>query len=131
MLYARNGVAIGGALWGGLACAAGATTVASLAMTMSLFLPRVATLFSILAGVGVIAGLNALALFGSELSGVAWALDRFGPPLGSALVAGVAGWIAPVAVPVDPLEIAIRSGAWAVAGISLLVVTFRGRDIAN
>jgi hypothetical protein len=131
MLYARNGVAIGEALWGGLACAGGATIVASLAMTTSLFVPRVATLFLVLACVGGIAGVNAFALFGVELTGIAWVLDRFGPPLGSALIAAVSGWIAPAAVPVDPLEISIRTAAWAVAGVSLLVVAFRGRDIAN
>lgn len=131
MLHARNGVPIANALWGGLACAGGSVIVASLAMTASLFLPRVATLFSVLAMVGVIAGINALALFGTELSGVAWAIDRFGPPLGSAIVAAMAGWIAPVTVPADPFEIAIRTGAWAVAGVSLLVVAFRGRDIAS
>jgi len=131
MLHARNGVAIANAVWGALACAGGAVIVASLAMTASLFLPRVATLFSVLAVVGAIAGINALALFGTELNGVAWAIDRFGPPLGSALAAAVAGWIAPVAVPVDPIEVAIRIVAWAVASVALLMIAFRSRDIAS
>jgi hypothetical protein len=131
MLHARNGVAVGGAVWGLLACAGGAVTVASLAMTASLYLPRVGTLFAVLAAVGVIAGINAIALFGTELGGIAFVIDRFGPPLGSALVAAVGGWIAPAEVPVDPFAIAIRTAAWAVAGVSLLVVAFRGRDIAD
>jgi len=131
LLHARNGVAIGAALWGGLACATGATAVASLAMTASLFLPRIATLFCVLAAVGAIAVVNALSLFGTELSGVSLLLDRFGPPLGTSMVSAVAGWIAPAEVPADPVAIAIRAVAWAVAGVSLLVVCFRGRDIPN
>jgi hypothetical protein len=129
LLHARHGVAIAGAVWGGLACALGAAVVASLAMTASLFLPRIVTVLAVLAGVGVIAGVNAIGLFGVELGGVAWGIDRFGPPLGSAIVAAVAAWIEPVEVPVDFFELAVRIAAWAVAGASLLVVVFRRRDI--
>jgi hypothetical protein len=129
LLHARHGVAVASAAWGGLACALGAVVVASLAMTASLFLPRIATVLVVLIGVGVIAGINAIGLFGVELGGVAWGIDRFGPPLGSAVVAALVPWIAPAPVPVDPLELAIRIGAWAVAGVSLLAVVFRRCDI--
>ena len=107
------------------------SVVASLAMTASLFLPRIATVLVVLVGVGVIAGVNAIGLSGVELGGVAWGIDRFGPPLGSAVVAALAPWIAPVEVPADPLELAVRIVAWAVAGVSLLAVVFRRCDIPS
>jgi len=131
LLHARHGVTLAGAVWGGIACALGASVVASLAMTASLFLPRIATVLAVLAGVGAIAGINAIGLFGVELGGIAWGIDRFGPPLGSAVVAAVAPWIAPVEVPVDPVELAVRLVAWAVVGVSLLVVVFRRRDVSG
>jgi hypothetical protein len=131
LLHARHGVAIAGAAWGGLACALGAAVVAALSMTAALFLPRIATVMVVLVGVGVIAGVNAMGLFGVELGGIAWGIDRFGPPLGSAVVAALAPWIAPVAVPAEPVELAVRIAAWAVAAASLLVVVFRRRDIPS
>jgi ABC-type transport system involved in multi-copper enzyme maturation permease subunit len=131
LLYARHGVAVASAVWGGLACALGAVVVASLAMTASLFLPRIATVLAVLIGVGVIAGVNAIGLFGVELGGIAWGIDRFGPPLGSTVVAALAPWIAPVEVPADPLELAVRIAAWAVAGVSLLAVVFRRCDVPS
>jgi hypothetical protein len=129
LLYTRHDLAVAGAVWGGLACALGAVVVASLAMTASLFLPRIATVLAVLVGVGVIAGVNAIGLFGVELGGIAWGIDRFGPPLGSAVVAALAPWIAPAEVPADPLELAVRIAAWAVAGVSLLVVVSRRCDV--
>lgn len=129
LLHARHGVAVSAAVWGGLACALGAVVVASLAMTASLFLPRIATVLAVLAGVGVIAGINAIGLSGVELGGVAWGIDRFGPPLGSAVVAALAPWIAPVEVHADPLVLAVRIAAWAVAGVALLAVVFRRCDV--
>jgi hypothetical protein len=131
LLHARHGVAVAGAVWGGLACALGALVVGSLAMTAALFLPRIATVLAVLASVGGIAGINAIGLFGAELGGIAYVIDRFGPPLGSATVAAVAAWIAPVEVAANPMALAIRLAAWAVAGVCLLVVAFRGRDIPS
>jgi hypothetical protein len=129
LLYARHGVAVASAVWGGLACALGAVVVASLAMTASLFLPRIATVLAVLVGVGVIAGVNAVGLSGAELGGIAWGIDRFGPPLGSAVVAALAPWIEPAPVAAAPLELAIRMAAWAVVGVSLLSAAFRRCDI--
>ena len=131
MLHARSGVALANAFWAALACSLGATTVASLAMTASLFLPRVATVLAVLAGVGVIASVNAISLFGVELSGVSWVVDRFGPPLGSAMVAALASWIEPVQVPAEGFALAVRSLAWSVASVALLVVAFRRRDVPS
>lgn len=131
LLVIRNGVSFGAAIGGGLACALGATVVASLAMSASLYLPRIATVMAVLVGVGTIASLNAIGMFSVELGGVAWAIDRFGPPLGTSVVTALSSWIAPTEVPTDPLEVWIRAVAWAVAGVSLLVVVFRTQDIGK
>jgi hypothetical protein len=131
MLHVRSGVALANAFAAALACALGATTVASLAMMASLFLPRIATVLAVLAGVGVIASINAISLFGAELGGVSWVIDRFGPPLGSAMVAALAPWIEPAQVPAAGFELAVRSVAWAVASMALLVVVFRRSDVPS
>lgn len=131
LLVLRNGVTIGPAIWGGLACALGATVTASLAMTASLYLPRIATVMAVLIGVGMVATVNAVGLFRVELGGVAWAVDRFGPPLGSSIATALSPWIAPAGVTADPLEISIRAVAWVVVGIGLLVVGFRKQDIGK
>jgi len=129
LLHARHGVALAGAVWAGLAFALGAVVVASLAMTASLFLPRIATVLVVLIGVGAIAGINAIGLSGVELRGVFWGIDRFGPPLASSVVAALSPWVAPAPVSADPLELAVRIAAWAVAGVCLLAVVFRRCDI--
>ena len=100
-------------------------------MTASLFLSRLATALAMLMAVGIVSGVNAMGLFGVELGGVSWGIDRFGPPLASAIVRALAPWIAPARVPADAFELAVRSVAWAVASVSLLVVVFRRRDIPS
>jgi hypothetical protein len=131
LLVIRNDVTIGAAIWAGLACALGATITASLAMSASLYLPRIATVMVVLVGVGMIATVNAIGLFRVELGGVAWAIDRFGPPLGTSVVTALSPWIAPAVVSSDPLEVSVRAVAWAVAGVALLVVAFRKQDIGK
>jgi len=131
MLHARNGVSLEAAIWAGGACATGALVVAALAMTASLFLPRVATVLVVLISVAIIATVNAIALSGVELGGIPWAIDRFGPPLGTALAATLAPWVEPVQLPVNSVGVVVRGVAWAVAGVSLLVVVFRRRDVPS
>jgi ABC-type transport system involved in multi-copper enzyme maturation permease subunit len=131
LLVLRNGVSVAPAVWGALAAAAGATITASLAMTASLYLPRIATVMVVLVGIAAIATVNAIGLFGVELGGFVGLIDRFGPPLGSSVIAGVAAWIAPAQVPVDGLAVAIRAVAWAAAAMALLVVAFRSQDIGK
>ena len=131
LIHGRHGVPLDAAIWAGFACALGVVIVAALSMTASLFLPRIATALAMLAAVGIVSGVNTMSLFGVELSGIPWGIDRYGPPLGAAIVTALAPWIAPARVPADPVELAIRSVAWAVASVSLLVVVFRRRDIPS
>jgi hypothetical protein len=131
LLVARNGVAVDAAIAGGLACALGATAIAALAMTASLYLPRIATVMAVLVGVGLVGTVNAVGMFRVELGGIPWAIDRFGPPLATSVITALSGWIAPVEIPADPLAVTVRAVAWAVAAIALLVVVFRSRDIGK
>lgn len=131
LLVLRNGVALAPALAAGAVCVLGATTVAALSMTASLYLPRIATVMVLLIVVGIVAGVNAVGLFEVEFGGLAWAIDRFGPPLASSVVVVLASWIAPVTVQADAFELVLRIGVWAVASVALLVVVFRRQDVGS
>ena len=125
LMHARAGVPLGPAAWGLVVCAVGAICVGAFATAASLFLPQIATTLLVLVAVGWIALVNLLAQFGAELPGVHSAIDRFGPPLGSALVVVLAPWIQSDSVTGDPAALILRLAVWAGAGLALLVLTFR------
>jgi ABC-type transport system involved in multi-copper enzyme maturation permease subunit len=109
LLHARQGLAFGPVFGAFLACVAGATTLAGLAMTASLMLPRSVTALAVFGFVWAIAAINALAQFGTELTGVTGLVDRFGPPLATAMIVALRSWIEPTATRGEPLELALRS----------------------
>jgi hypothetical protein len=131
LLHVRHGLALDAAGWGLIACFAGVFVVAALAMTASLFLPRTATVLLVFVAVGTLASVNALALSGISLDGVAWALDRAGPPLCSALAAALAAWIEPTPVRVDRLELALRLFFWVLGSATLLTLAFRRVELGR
>ena len=131
LLHARAGMPLGPAAWGLVVCAVGAICVGAFAMAASLFLPQIATTLLVLVAVGWIALVNLLAQFGAELQGVHAAIDRFGPPLGSALVVVLAPWIQSVSVTGEPVALVLRLAVWAGAGLALLVLTFRRTDFGH
>jgi ABC-type transport system involved in multi-copper enzyme maturation permease subunit len=131
LMYVRAGAPLGAAAWGSLACAAGALTVAALAMTVSLFLPQIATALLVLAAVGSIAFANLLALFGAELGGLAGAIDRYGPPLCTAIAISLAPWVESATVEGNAAELALRLAVWAGAAVGLLVLAFRRSEIGR
>lgn len=130
LIHLRLDVGLGAAAWAALACAGGAFAVGTLAMTASLFLPQTATVLLVLVSVGSITFVNLLSQFGAHPGGLAGALDRFGPPLCTAIVVALAPWIEPVSVSGEPLAIAARLVLWAAGSAALLVVVFRRREIA-
>jgi ABC-type transport system involved in multi-copper enzyme maturation permease subunit len=131
LMHVRAGVPLGAAAWGSLACAAGALTVAALAMTVSLFLPQIATVLLVLAAVGLVAFANLLALFGAELGGVGGAIDRYGPPLCTAIAISLAPWVESAAGEGDAGELALRLAVWTGAAVGLLVLAFRRSEIGR
>ena len=102
---------------------------AALAMTLSLALPRAAVALLAMAGVAATAVVNGLSLFGHPPDGFAGILDRYGPPLLSAVIVPVAAWVEPFAVPGDAWMLGLRLAFWAGASVALLVVVFRRREL--
>jgi hypothetical protein len=129
LLHAREGLAWWPVLPAFAACAAGAATVGALAMTASLYLPRIASLLLVGMGVCMVAAVNLAGLFGAELGGLAGAIDRYGPPLVSAVALALRGWIAPLALPGEPLALALRHAVWLLASAALLLRAFRRIDL--
>jgi ABC-type transport system involved in multi-copper enzyme maturation permease subunit len=127
-LSARYGLPVGPAVFAGLCAAVGAVAVAALAMSASLYLPRFATLVLVFLGVGCVAAANVAALSGTELGTVWWALDRFGPPLGTGVALSVAEWMGRE-IPAQPGVVALRLVLWAAFAPALLTFLFRKREI--
>ena len=74
---------------------------------------------------------NLLALFGAELGGLAGAIDRYAPPLCTAIAVSLDPWVESVAVEGDAVELSLRLAAWAGAAVGLLVLTFRRNEISR
>jgi ABC-type transport system involved in multi-copper enzyme maturation permease subunit len=128
LLRARLGVTVGPALIASLAVVGGTVTSGALVMALSLVLPRVASILIVLAAIPTIAVVNIASGLGAELGGAMGVLDRFGPPLASAMMVALAPWFSDA-----PSEggavLALRLGVWAVASLGLLVVAFRRTEL--
>lgn len=129
LLHMRHGVSLAAAGWAGAACAVGALVVAALAMSLSLLLPRLATVLTVLALVGAVAVLNTLALFGANLEGFGRVLQQIAPPLCTAVVVALEPWLAPVALGEQPLVLTLRLAAWVFASIAILLAVFRQHEL--
>lgn len=130
LLATRSGLPLAPALAAAGACALGALTVAALAMTASLALPRAVTVLLVLGGVGLVALANGVAPF-AEASGWLGVIDRFGPPLASSMALALAPWLEGVHIPGDGVRIAGRLAAWAIASPLALVFVFRRVELGR
>jgi hypothetical protein len=131
LVSARHGLPLAPAVAALAACALGATSVASLAMAVSLALPRMASALLVLGAVAAVAVVNAASLFGASLEGAAAALDRFGPPLATAMVVALEPWLDGARVDEAGALVTLRLLAWAVAGVGLLVALVRRVDLSG
>ena len=137
MLVLRQGVAIEPAFAAAAATALGALVVASLAMTASLALGRTAVILLVLLGLVFVAFANGVGL-ASELAhpevavgGLVGAVDRYGPPLFTAIAGAVAQWN-PHLDPGDTYaQSMLRLAVWAAGGCLLLIAAFRVREIES
>lgn len=127
----RSGLPFAPAVVAGLAAGVGAVTLAALAMTASLHLPRIATVLLVFVAVGAIALANLVALFRGGAEGALGVIDRFGPPLCTAIALALAPWIEAVTLDVPATEIALRQGVWAAASIALLWAVFRRLELRD
>ncbi len=137
MLVLRQDVAIGPALEAAAATALGALVVASLAMAASLAMGRMAVLLLVLLGLAVIALANGVGLVNEmahpdvAVGGLFGAIDRYGPPLFTAIAGAVVKWN-PHIDPGDAFPQAmLRLAVWAVGGVALLITAFRRREIES
>jgi len=124
LLRARTGLDPAPALAGLLAFAGGAVTSAALAMTLSLWIGRTANVLLVFAGVGSVALANAVSLAGRDPGGALGLLDRFGPPLASAVAVAVSGWVPELELAAQPASLVFRSVAWAGGALVLLWLAF-------
>jgi ABC-type transport system involved in multi-copper enzyme maturation permease subunit len=127
-LAARYGLAPGPAAAAGACAALGAVSVAALAMTASLYLPRLATVTAVFVAVAVVAAVNFAALAGVPLSGAWTLLDRFAPPLGTGIALAVAEWSGRE-LPASGPVVAARLALWAAFAPALLAFAFRRKEI--
>lgn len=131
LLHARQGVEVAPALTAMFACAMGGVVVASLSMAASLHLPRVATALAAVTSVGAIAAVNLTAQLGLELHGIPLWLDRYGPPLATAMIQALGTWVEPAELQGDPLADAVRLLIWAVLAQGLLLASFRRIELTS
>jgi hypothetical protein len=137
MLMTRNGVVPGPAVPAALATALGATVVAALGAAASLAVGRTAVLLALSAGVPLQFLANAAGLVvalvqpDAPLPGLLAALDRFGPPLGTAVFAATAAWNPHVDATGALVPALGRLALWAGASLALLLVAFRRTEIAT
>lgn len=137
MLMLRQGVSIGPALAAIAATALGSVVVASFAMAASLVLGRSAvSLLVVIALLFVVIANSmgfAIDLFGSEMEmgSLLSPIDRYGPPLFRSILAAVVAWNPHVTADGVYTATMLRLGAWAIAGITLLVALFRRREIES
>jgi ABC-type transport system involved in multi-copper enzyme maturation permease subunit len=131
LLHLRHGVSLGAAAWAGVACAVGALVVAALAMSLSLLLPRLATVLTVMALVGAVVILNSLRLFGADLEGLGYVVQELAPPLCTSVVVALGAWIAPVELSEDPLQLGLKLAAWVIASVGVLLAVFRRRELGS
>jgi ABC-type transport system involved in multi-copper enzyme maturation permease subunit len=137
LLFVRQGVAIAPALLGAAAAGLACVVVAALAMAASLVVGRIAVVLATLVGIGFVAAANlagiatTLALGGEPLGGLFGLVDRYGPPLVTAIASGVAAWNPHVEPGHAFAATMARLAAWAVASIALLLVLFERREIES
>jgi hypothetical protein len=129
-VHTRHDLALGPAALAGLACTLGAITAGALAMTASLYIPRIASVLLVFAGVATITITNTVSLFGGELTGIFAAVDRYGPPLCTALVLALAPWIEPVSPSAAAGETALLLALWTLGSVLLLRLAFRRMELA-
>lgn len=128
-LTRRNGLAPGPLLEAAAACAGGIVIVGALAMAASLRFPRIAALFLVFAGLGLITTANVLGAATGLPRGLLEGIDRIGPPLVSAVGLALQPWLGTVQLRGNGLDVAFRLVLWSVLALALLVVSFRRVEV--
>ena len=131
LLHLRLGLDPRPALVGVAVFAIDAWVVAALAMTLALFLPRVVALAIVVLMLQTVVLTNVLhavaGVGGSILDGI----ERWGPPLGTALLYALAPWFSPGASAAEWVDVCLRLLAWGAGSTALLAVAFRRLDLPS
>lgn len=129
LLHLRLGLDPWPALAGVAVFAVDAWVVAAVAMTLALYLPRVAALGAVVLSLQMVVFTNGLHTVTTVDGGLLAAIERYGPPLGTALVYALAPWFSEGASISDWIDVWIRLLLWAAGSTALLAVLFRRLDL--
>lgn len=130
-IVTRNGLPAGPALLAGLSCALACVSVAALAMTASLALPRFAIwllVFGLVFFTTLATGIDSLqAVRGAPAAthSLLGLLDRWGPPIASGMLRALAGWLPEAPLPADIGASLARGAIWAGLAVAALAAAFR------
>lgn len=121
LLSTRHGLSPLPGLVGIAAHALAAAIVAAIAMTSSLVLPRLLAFFAVLAWMQLVALAAVFHMLGIGSGSWLGAVERRGPPIGTALLYAVGPWVGLDPAPSDVLAVALRLLLWLAAAVALLV----------
>ena len=127
-LTTRSGLPAEPAALAVLACLLSCVTVAALAMTASLALPRLAVWLLVFGLVFITSLATGVSLAVPAEPGALTllvAIDRFGPPIASAMLRALAPWLPGATLPADFAAVFARSTLWAALGLASLAAAFR------
>jgi len=129
LLHVRRGFTLEPALFVGLVYAASAAIVSALAMALSLYVPRVVTVFAVMLWIQLIVVANIAHMLGATFRGWFAALERWGPPLGTALFYAMSGWLSLRLEVHDVVSIVLRLVVWIGLSSALLVLSVRRLEL--
>lgn len=134
LLGARSGLPIAPALHAGFQVCLGAVVIGAFAMTLSLWLPRLATILLVTGGIATLTTANLLALVPREEEtplGFLSLLDQLGPPLAKAVIAALDPWVPFASAGLDPNVMTLRLIVWAALGCVALAFAFRRVELGR
>jgi hypothetical protein len=131
LLHLRLGLAVSPAMTGLAIFAADAWVVAAVAMTLGLVLPRVVALAAVTLFTQLVVVANGLHSVTESTGGFLGALERFGPPLGTALLYALAPWFGSEASFGQWTDAVVRLLFWGAGSSAILVVLFRRMDLSS
>ena len=128
-LSERSDLPLAPAAWAGVAVGVSGLIVGAAAMALSLYLPRMATVLVVFAGVGTIFLANASELIRESSSGFLGWVDQLGPPLLTSLALALSPWVPQLELPTTAAQVTWPLALWAAASVAFLAVAFRRFEI--
>jgi ABC-type transport system involved in multi-copper enzyme maturation permease subunit len=136
LLHLRGGLPLGPAMGAGVAYILGATTCGAIGMTVSLAMPRLASLLVVFACVGLTTLANVAAHFDPG-PGLLATIHQAGPPLAASIWTVLDPWIDAVSLAGDTEPFTgipgawLRLGVWTAGSIGALLWTFERQELRS